>query len=238
MLQSLPRGLLGACLLMLGATGPAFADYTSAKHRFEALSPETQTSITLALIATGDFEGLSDHGYTHLLYKAIRSFETREAFVPDGILNREEAARLKALAEHFYARLGSRYYAHPETGAKLLVPRKLFDHEQSTEDGILFTRKDAMLSLSFVSFPSRRKSFEALYEQLSSTTPDKRVIYKRRFATHFVATGFFTGRKFYSWMAKTGNSSTGFTVSWSDDWEEMGRKVSVLLANAFLAQPG
>jgi hypothetical protein len=38
-------------------------------------------------------------------------------------------------------------------------------------------------------------------------------------------------------MARTGGSTTGFTVSWSDEWEETGRKVSVLLANAYLADP-
>ncbi len=60
-----------------------------------------------------------------------------------------------------------------------------------------------MLSLSFVSFPAQKKSFDELYATLASYTAEKRIIYKRRFDTHFVATGLFTGRKFYTWMAKT-----------------------------------
>jgi hypothetical protein len=115
------------------------------------------------------------------------------------------------------------------------VPRKLFDSERKTPDGMLFERGDGMLSLSFVSFPESTRSFEELYDTLSAGSADRRIIYKRRFATHFVATGFFTGRKFYTWMARTGGSTTGFTVSWSDAWEEMGRKLSVLLANAYRA---
>lgn len=159
-------------------------------------------------------------------------------FTVDGVLKHDELARLKALAESFYEQIGNRYYTHAVTGAKLLVPRKLFDSERTTTDGMLFSRNDGMLSLSFVSFPTSLKSFGDLYATLSSSSADRRIIYKRRFATHFVATGFFTGRKFYTWMARTGESTTGFTVSWSDEWEAMGRKVSVLLANAFLARPG
>jgi hypothetical protein len=231
------RAFLAAIMLLLLGHGPALADYASGKARFDRLSPEQQTALTLALIATGDFESLAEFGYSRYLYQAIRRFEEREGYEADGVLGEDEIARLKALAENYYGKLGNRYYTHPRTGARILVPRKLFDEERNTEDGMLFTRDDGMLSLSFVSFPTGLKSFEELYATLSASTPDRRVIYKRRFATHFVATGFFTGRKFYTWMARTGGSTTGFTVSWSDEWEETGRKVSVLLANAFLADP-
>lgn len=237
MMQRLTIAGFCACLLLAATSTAGVADYAGARARYNALPSDMQTSITLALIATGDFEGLAEHGFTRLLYKAIRDFERREGYSADGVLEHDEIARLKALAEHFYDRLGNRYYTHPVTGARLLVPRKLFDREQKTEDGMLFSRTDGMMSLSFVSFPTSLKSFDELYDTLSSGSADRRVIYKRRFATHFVATGFFTGRKFYTWMARTGTSTTGFTVSWSDQWEEMGRKVSVLLANAYLADP-
>lgn len=74
------RGFLMAYTCLLLASGPAHADYGSARQSFDALSPEKQTAITLALIATGDFEGLAEHGYTHFLYDAIRQFERREIY--------------------------------------------------------------------------------------------------------------------------------------------------------------
>ena len=231
------RTLLAALILSLSGWAAA-ADYPAGKARFDRFTPDQQTALTLALIATGDFEGLAEHGFTRRFYDAVRRFERREGYPADGILEEDEIARLTALADRFYERLGNRYYTHPRTGAKLLVPRKLFDSERNTEDGMLFDRDDGMLSLSFVSFRQEDRSFDALYRTLTAGTPDRRVIYQRRFPTHFVATGFFTGRKFYTWMARTGASTTGFTVSWSDEWEEMGRKLSVLLANAFLADPG
>ena len=117
------------------------------------------------------------------------------------------------------------------------MPRKLFDSERNTEDGMLFAREDGMLSLSFVSFPTNLKSFEELYATLSARLGRPARDLQAPLPNPFRGTGFFTGRKFYTWMARTGGSTTGFTVSWSDEWEEMGRKVSVLLANAYLADP-
>jgi hypothetical protein len=202
------RALLAALILSLSAW-TAQADYAAGKVRFDRFSSEQQTALTLALIAVGDLEGLAEHGFTRRFYDAVRRFERREGYPADGVLDLDEIGYLTGLAERFYERLGNSYYAHPRTGAKLLVLRNLFDSERSTEEGMLFDRGDGMLSLSFVSFPQEQKSFDALYRTLTASTPDRRVIYQRRFPTHFVATGFFTGRK-----------------------------LSVLLANAFLADPG
>ena len=217
----------------LAGAAPAAADFREARQSFEGLSTEQQMKIASALIASGDFEGLAEHGFTRVLYRAILDFERREGFRADGVLGQAERQRLEQVADRFYGRLGNRYYTHPDTGARLLVPRRLFDAEKRTPEGLLFTRKDGMLSLIFLSFGARDKSFADLWRTLTSETEGRRITYKRRFQTHFVATGFFTGRKFYTWMARTGGSTTGFSVSWADPWEDMGRKVSVLLANAF-----
>lgn len=233
-----PAASAALALTLLGnMMAPAYADYPEARQHYEALSEKQRTAIALALIASGDFEGLAEHGFTRRLYRAIVAFERREGLRADGVLRGGELDRLTAVADRFYARLGNRFYTHPDTGARLLVPRGLFDTEKTTDEGIVFSRKDGMLSLIFLSFPEQEKGFAELWRTLSANGDDKRVTYKRLFDTHFVATGFFQGRKFYTWMARTGSSSTGFTVSWAAPWEETGRKVSTLLANAFLAEP-
>jgi hypothetical protein len=224
--------LISAAMLLLALTAPAVADYGEARARYQALPEEQQLDIAYALIASGDFEGLAEHGFTRTLYRAITAFE-REGFTPDGVLDREQRARLKEVSQSFYAKLGNKYYTHPVTGARLLVPRRLFDQEKPTPEGMLFSRRDGMFSLIFLSFRDSDKSFDELWDTLTAETGGRRVIYERRFASHFVATGFFKGRKFYTWMARTGNSTTGFSVSWGAPWEETGRKVSTLLANAF-----
>jgi hypothetical protein len=238
MRQFLKPGWLAApfLLAMVWPTS-ARADFDAARLAFNQLSDELQTSVTLALIASGDFDGLIDFGFTRRFYRSVRAFERREGLRADGVLEPVEMRRLKDIADGFYRKLGNRYYAHPVTGSKLLVPRQMFDREEETAEGIVFSREDQNLSLSFVSFPEPEKSFNELFATLTASTPERDVIYKRKRKTYFVATGTFKGRKFYTWMSKTGGSSTGFTVSWSAAWDDTGRKISSLLANSFLADP-
>ncbi len=91
--------------------------------------------MTLALIATGDFDGLIDFGFTRRFYNSVRSFERREGLRPDGVLEQQEMRRLKDVADAFYAKLGNSYYTHPVIGAKLLVPRQMFDREDKDRRG-------------------------------------------------------------------------------------------------------
>ena len=114
---------------------PASADYPQARAGFDHLPQQQQRVIALALIATGDFDGLADHGFTPRLYRALRAFQQREGFIEDGVLDPEQLQHLEALADDFYARLGSRTYTHPDSGARLLVPRALFDDEKPTPGG-------------------------------------------------------------------------------------------------------
>ena len=231
------RPLALALIAIAASCTPARADFESARRSFNQLSDTSRTSITLALIATGDFDGLIDFGFTRRFFNSIRSFERREKLRADGVLDDGELRRLKSIADAFYARLGNRYYTHPVTGAKLLVPREMFDREEETPEGLVFSRDDKNLSLSFVSFSETARRFDELYATLTAGTADRNVTYKRKLASYFVATGTFKGRKFYTWISRTGDSSTGFTVSWSNAWDDTGRKISSLLANSFLAEP-
>lgn len=224
-----------ACLLLMGAA-PAHADYREARDTFDALTRSERTAVTLGLIAEGDFEGMAVQGFTPRLYRAIRDFERREGFIADGVLEPGQLQRLEEVAEAFYQQLGARYYDHRETGARLLVPRGLFDDEKQTPEGLLFTRRDGMLSLVFLSFPASERSYEALWATLSAEGADKRVIYDRRFDSRFVVTGFFRNSKFYTMMARDGRNTTGFTFSWGAPFEDLGRKISTFLANAWLAE--
>ena len=116
------------------------------------------------------------------------------------------------------------------------MPRGLFDAEKQTPEGLLFTRRDGMLSLIFLSFPVAEKSYDTLWRTLSAETEGKHVIYRRRFDSRFVVTGTFHQSKFYTMMARTGRTTTGFTFSWGEPYDALGRKVSTFLANAWLAQ--
>ncbi len=218
-------------------TLPACADYDRAKQHFDSLDADSRISITLGLIATGDYVGLLDFGFTKRYYNSVLAFERRENLTVDGSLETWELARLNLIANPFYGALGIRYYTHPVAGSKLLVPRLAFDTEQQTEYGIAFERKDRGLSLSFVAYAESEKSFNELYDSLTQETAQRIVAYRRLRDNYFVASGTFKGRYFYTWMSAIPGGTTGFTVSWSNEWADTGSKISVLLANSFIASP-
>lgn len=220
---------------MLLTSLPARAEYGAARAVFAELPQQDQAMVVLGLIASGDFEAITRHGFSMGLYAALRRFEQREGFPEDGLLDGDQLQRLTDLASRFENRIGARYYTHPDGAARLLVPRRLFDAEKQTPEGLLFTRRDGHLSLMFISFPARERSYEQLWRSLSAGSADKTVIYQRRFDSRFVVTGRFRAAKFYTIMMRTGQATSGFTFSWGAPMEELGRKVSTFLANAFLS---
>lgn len=121
-----PLAAAAAVLAYLNNGTMVFADYNDAKRQFDRLDIDTRIEMTLGLIATGDFDGLLDFGFTKRYFNAVTSFERREGLAIDGILNPNEIERLNARANEFYGPLGLRYYHHPSTRSKLFVPRRLF----------------------------------------------------------------------------------------------------------------
>ena len=129
---------------------PAIADYGQAKQHFDGLEVDTRIEMTLGLIATGDFDGLLNFGFTKRYYDAVTSFERREGLVVDGELNASEYTILNSRANEFYGPMGLRYYYHPTAQSKLFVPRRMFESEFRTSHGMSFERSDENLSLGFV----------------------------------------------------------------------------------------
>ncbi len=215
--------------------GAARADYASARQAYEMLPIHQQTSIGLALIATGHFEGLVEFGFSRRLYRSLLAFERGHGLAADGILSVRERRLLAEDANRFFLEIGTDYDVHPASGAKLLVPHKLFDRKVNADGGFLYERGDGAMSLSFVAFPERAKGYDALYAAMAQGNGDRDIIYTRKFRRYFVVTGMFHGRKFYSWMSRGKTYTSGFTYSWNDASEATGRKISTLLANSFIA---
>ena len=65
----------------------------------------------------------------------------------------------------------------------------------------------------------------------------RQIEYKIIHDNFFVVSGVHKGRNFYTWMSATRASSTGFTLSWSPVWATTGKKISILLANSYVAEP-
>ena len=232
------RATLLVCLFLGTAqTLPVMADYNAARAHFDGLPNDKRISISLGLIATGDFNGLIDFGFTKRYYNAVVAFERRERLTPDGVLEDWEVNRLNQAVSNFYGTLGFEFITHPMAGSKLFVPRQLFEQSKPTVQGYSFERNDKNLSISFVAYTDSEKSFTDLFETLVRVTPIRKIAYKRLRSNYFVVSGTFRKRNFYTWMSVVPGGSTGYTISWTDSWQVMGSKLSILLANSFVAIP-
>jgi S1-C subfamily serine protease len=213
------------------------ADYVGAESEFRSLNRDDQVAIGLGLIATGDFDGLLDYGFTKRLYKAIVAFQSREGFPATGVLQQEAFGRLKDRWYGFGREMGLENVTHPDSGAQLMVPKRLFDISRRTPRGFAFERADEAMALSFVAYPASQKTFAQLYETMALPTAQRRVTYKTLKNAFFVSTGLYHGKKYYTWMNAVDGGSTGFTISWSEQFGETGNRIAMLLANTFLAKP-
>jgi hypothetical protein len=119
----------------------------------------------------------------------------------------------------------------------LLVPRKLFDRESMEGNWVIFSRDDRNLSLGHVAIPASEKSCRDLFADMSRASPERQIKYSRLLPDYSVVTGTFRGQKFYTWISRLPEASAGFALQWSDAWHHMGRKLAVLLANSFVADP-
>jgi hypothetical protein len=214
---------------------PAWADYEHAKIHFDSLDADSRFQIGLGLIGTGDFKELLDFGFTRQFYDAVIEFQIREGFAPDGELDSAEFDRLKNRSAEFYDSLGLRYYDHPDAASRLLVPRLAFDSETRTPRGLAFERHDKSLSLSFVAYSAEEKTFSQLYDSMTKTTEQRKVVYKKRRDRYFVSSGFYRGRHYYTWIRAIEGGSTGFILSWTSPLNNMGSRISIVLSNLFVS---
>jgi serine protease Do len=231
-LAPLAASLLFAALSVTCAN----AEYSQAKSNFDSFDSDTKISIAISLIATGDFDGLLDYGFTKRLYNAVNKFKAREGLEADGELSSEQITLLRDRAASFYDKLGLKYYNHPETNSKLFVPRSAFDTEMRTPHGFSFERHDKNLSLSFVLYPEGEKTFTQLYASLTEATLQRKVAYRKLHDNYFASSGEYRNRFYYTWMSATPDGTTGFTLSWTPEWREFGSKVSIFLANSFVSE--
>ena len=212
----------------------ALAEYPEAKNYFESLEKDSQISITLGLIGTGDFDGLYGYGFTKRMYRAVNAFKAREGLTANGLLAKAEIELLTRRATQFFGSLGLKTYSHPVTHSQLFIPRSIFDTEITTSRGFAFERYDKNISLSFDLYPPNDKSFVDLYNSAARVSLRRHVRYKTIHNNFFVVNGTYNGRFFYTWMTASRDGTSGFTLSWSPGWATTGKKISILLANSYL----
>lgn len=216
------------CMLMLAPA--ARADFSSAQQAFYRLTTDEKVQVVLGLIATGDFNGIYMGEYTQRLHAAIEVFQARHRFTPSGVLHPYQTQKLNERLANFLKPLGLRAYVL-DNGAKLLIPRALFDTEDRTNGGLAFERNDSTLSLTFETVAGR--TFEDLFNRFTSVSSNRTVGYKALRPQYFVSSGVYKGKSFYTWFNRGTDGPTGFTLSWMEQQKWVANRLTILLANAF-----
>lgn len=228
---------LGTSLFVLLSPTASLADISDAEAHYNNLSREDQVLSTLGLIATGDFNGFHGHGFTERYYKAILAYEKRKRLVIDGKLQAWELQGLKEQFYSFFHQYPMNDEVHPVTGASVGVPTSHFDTVDAYEKGLIYSRHDNQLSLSFAAHSRFDQSFEAMFEILRKPNSDREITYSRLRPTFFVVTGINKSRKFYTYMAASAYGTTGFTLTWGPDYENVSGRLTTLMANSFVPEP-
>ena len=191
--------IVAGVVFFLSSVTASLSDYKSASQDFYRLSEDQKSQIAIGLIATGDFNGVYGGEYTPRLHAAIEAFQTREGFAPTGVLLPDQQARLKTRADDFLNPLGLQSFEVGSGAASLMVPRALFDTETRTGGGYAFERNDGSLSLIFETVSDQ--TFEKLYERFTDVRGGRLVGYQVLQPAHFVSSGTFRGRYFYTWFS-------------------------------------
>jgi serine protease Do len=231
---------VSAVLVLFAGAVPASANYESARRAYSKLERSEKATVTLGLIATGDFDGLAWLGFTKTFYSAVIAFQKREGMKADGIISDEELAILANRFSEFSAKYKLTMARNHISTSETLIPLALLETEKETHRGVAYGRKDKQFEVSFEVFPFAEISYRDNFDQMVRPKADKRVTFKTITPGYFVVAGVFEDRAFTLFMDAEPLESTGFMISYSPTYADVGRQMAALMANAFVAvgKPG
>jgi S1-C subfamily serine protease len=208
------------------------SDFSSAQNSFQRLPDGDRHTLTMALIATGFYNGMSTGEFNHRIFNGIIQFQIEHAQQPTGILGETEKQTLLTESAKFLQTIGLREVYHPLVSAKLFVPFKLISTETRTPKGLSYEGDDAAVDFSF--YPPTELALVELFNRLSIDSNARRITYKLLRNDFFVVAGDFGGRHFYSRFSSIAEGNVGFTFSWNDVAAGgHGDRVAALVSNLF-----
>ncbi len=217
-------------VLILGATASR-ADYASSERWFNALDDQDRFIVQVNLVLVGLYDRYVDGEFGPGTFQAITEFQDQQRSRKDGVLNDRQLAALSAQGQKLFDELGFEETKDAKAGLSIYVPRKVLGRSTSTQRGARYTGADGGIVLETVGKPLSEQSFPALYEQLKDGSAQRRVTYSTFKADTFTLSGQDGDRTFYSRFYSDGYVSSGFSLSWTRDYAELGRMLSIMLAN-------
>ena len=225
--------MFGAVLTVLaavpGATG-SLANYDSSSRWFTAKPDHERTVLQAALVLLGHYNGLIDGVFSKVTYRALVGFERSAGRDGDGVLDPEQEDQLRQEASEVHEALGISVTTDQGTGLRLPIPAKLFTTSRRSKWGTHWENADGGIELETLAIHETETTFASLYDRLKSSG-DRSIDYDVAGRDAFVLSGRLDGRSFYTIFVRSRDTSFGISLAWSDQHDELGSVVAVLLAS-------
>jgi Putative peptidoglycan binding domain len=257
MQASVPRALrriLVAAAVAIGSFGGASAQippaptpravapdpaFDAARAAFETLPEAERKAIQDALTWVGDYAGMADGSFGRQTYEAITAHQRRSKQTPNGVLDANAGADLRAAAQQARARAGFEIVDDPRSGVRIGVPAKLLTKRDANQSGgTRWQSADDKVTLDTRSLPVPEGGLHALYDRnLAIQTAGRQVTYKVIRSDFFVIAGETATGKFYTRYAAGDAGLRGFSIGYDKTLAKDLDRLVVAIANSFAPFP-
>lgn len=215
-----------------GAEAEPMSDYVHSEWWFNSQSQADREAIQNDLIWTGDYSQILDGVFGNSTFAAIKAYQTRNRFVPDGVL--EQSERSKLLLDGQAARGVTNW--SPVTvdniGLNISLPLALLDPPKSENDGKTWLSKDGRFSVSVYRAKYQGGTFSGTYASFDHAPEFGNIAYRTFRPNFFIVASRVGERNLYTRAWDKGGEMAALTISWSGKPDEDIRKLVVAMSDS------
>ncbi|MCD2471149.1 serine protease [Jiella sp. MQZ9-1] len=202
-----------------------------------AYNTETDLSfrrgLQIRLAWTGDYAGPFSGMIAAPTLRAIRDFQARNGMHADGVITEPMLQKLVAMSDDAQSGLQVTMVDDRATGERLAVPLGSVRDMGPTEVGNLWRSDDNGVEIESVRIADTGQTFDGLYAVLSDATNKRSVLGAQKAQDWFTVSGMEAGRHYFMRFSAQGADLRGFSVSYTDAYEDKLAPFVTVASNLF-----
>lgn len=218
--------------------------FEAAQTAFLALPLEERRAIQLALVWTGDFQGIASGEFGRLTFQGLQTFQRRlRQGRADAVLEPAQRRALQADADRNRTAARFEIVADQRTGVRMGVPFALVETPpagQALPNGTRWAARDNAVNLVTTLYADTETDLAALHQRLSRSEGQRRVTFQVLRPDFFVVSGQSSAdRRFYTRVARRADGRlVGYSLGWNVSTNPNFDRVNIAISNAFDPAPG
>ncbi|WP_245413726.1 serine protease [Fulvimarina endophytica] len=208
---------VGLAILPVGASVvPAHATGLSEAYNSQT-DIDFRQGLQIRLAWTGDYEGSFDGVIGPNSLRAIRDFQARHGFEPNGIISDQMLSQLVSQSDAVQNGLGVAFAEDAATGSRLLIPFNRVVDQGRTEVGNLWRSEDGRIEVETVRIADTGQTLPGLFDVLNRQTETRSVSSSAFSETSFKVFGTDSGRQYmmrFEVGSEDGTDVRGFSISY------------------------